>query len=376
MSIIRSVSCLYKILSKLLANRLKKVLASIISSSKSAFVPGRQILDDVLALNEVIDHARKEKKECFIFKDDFQQACDCVNWDFLRSLFRRFGFYSKWCAWMEACIFKSSLSILVNGCPTTDFWAERGLRQGDPLSLFLFTLVAEILADLVNRAAIVERFEGYVVSEELNVRILQFADDTVILGSGRWENLRSIKSIFRGFELISDLKVNFFKSKIYGVNIREEFIEGASHYLCSCRDQFPLRFLGIVVGSNPRRVTSWNKVIRSLKSKLSNWKARFLSLGGRVTLLTSFLTNIPIYTMSFYRAPVSVVKEVIQIQYKFLWCGREDKDVLAGLVGPIRVNQRQRVVLALNIFVLLTKLCCVNGNGSFLKRMDLRGRIF
>lgn len=73
------MSCLYKIISRILANRLKKVLPNLISLSLSAFVPGRNFFDGVLAINEIIDNARKEKNECFIFKVDFQQAYDCVN---------------------------------------------------------------------------------------------------------------------------------------------------------------------------------------------------------------------------------------------------------------------------------------------------------
>lgn len=107
------------------------------------------MLDEVLALNEIIEHARKDKKECFIFKVNFQQTYDCVNWGFLRSLFQHFGFGEKWCNWMETCVFNSSMSILINGSLTKDFWVERGLRQGDSLSPFLFTLVAEGLAILV-----------------------------------------------------------------------------------------------------------------------------------------------------------------------------------------------------------------------------------
>lgn len=299
---------LYKILSKILANRLKKVLPSVISHSQSGFVSGRQILDGVLALNEVIDLAKKEKKECFIFKADYQQAYDCVNWDILRSLFQKLGFGSNWCRWMEACIFNSSMSILVNGSPTQDFWAERGLSQGDPLSPFLFTLVVEILAGLVKKVETLCMFEGFIINTEVDVKILQFADDTIILGSGCWNYLRSIKSIFRGFELISGLKVNFFKSKIFGVNIKEESMEGASQFLCCCRDELPFKFLDISVGSNPRRCETWNPILQSLKKKLSNWKAGFLSIGGRVTLLNSVLSSIPIYTLSFY-----LIKEIIQI---------------------------------------------------------------
>ncbi|XP_058760611.1 uncharacterized protein LOC131633951 [Vicia villosa] len=239
----------------------------------------------------------------------------------LRELFVKFGFSIKWCKWMEACIFNSSLSILVNGSPTKDFWAEKGLRQGDPLSPFLFTLVVEGLAVMFNKAAELGSFDGFQVSNNLTVRILQFADDTVIVGRGCWKNLWTVKSIFRGFELISGLKVNFSKSKVYGVNLQKSFMDSVSQFLSCCRDVLPFKFLGIFVGSNPRRCESWRGVLRSLKKKLSLWKCRFLSIGGRVTLLNSVLSSIPIYTMSFFKAPVKIIKEIITIQSRFLWCG-------------------------------------------------------
>ncbi|XP_058749365.1 uncharacterized protein LOC131622352 [Vicia villosa] len=289
------VGCLYKIISKILANRIKKVLKSIISPCQSAFVPDRQILDGVLALNEIVDHARKEKKECFIFKVDFQQAYDCVNWGFLRSLFHKFGFGSKWCKWMEACVFNSSMSILVNGSPTKDFWVERGLRQGDPLSPFLFTLVAEGLAMVVQKAAALGRFEGYKIKENLEIRILQFADDTVLVGSGCWE----------------------------------DFLDRASQFLCCSREVFPFKFLGIHVGLNPRRCSSWTPVVSSLKKRLSSWKARMISIRRRVTLLNSVLSSIPVFTMSFYRAPIKIIKEIISIQSRFLRCGNEEKKCIS-----------------------------------------------
>lgn len=118
-------------------------MGGIISPCQTAFVPGRQILDGVVVLNEIIDMSSREKREFLILKVDFEQAYDCVNWNHQRKMLTNFGFGSKWGRWMEACVFNSSMSILVNGSPSRDFKVERGLRQGDPQSPFLFTLVTE-----------------------------------------------------------------------------------------------------------------------------------------------------------------------------------------------------------------------------------------
>lgn len=140
------------------------------------------------------------------------------------------------------------------------------------------------------------------------MRILQFADDMVLVGTRSWANLWSIKAIFRGFGLISGLKVNFCKSKIFGINVPEDFLNRASQFLCCSRDILPFKFLGIFVGLNPRRCNSWTSVVCNLKQKLSTWKARMISIGGWVTLLNSVLSNIPVITMSFYRAAIKIIK--------------------------------------------------------------------
>lgn len=181
------------------------------------------------------------------------------------------------------------------------------------------------MAVLVQKAGKEGIFEGYKVNDDLEIKLIQFADNTIMVGKESWNNLLSIKAIFKGFELVSGLKVNFFKSNIYGVNVDESFMETSSHFLSCCIDILPFKFLGIHVDSNPRRCSFWNPVLDTLRKKLSSWKARVLSIGGRVTLLTSILSSLPIYTMSFFKAPVKIIKEIIKIQSRFLWCGNKDK---------------------------------------------------
>jgi hypothetical protein len=138
------IGSVYKILSKILANRLKGVLGKLIFSCQSAFLPQRQILDGVVVLNEIIDLAKRRKDNCLLFKVDFERAYDStVNWGFLESMMVKMGFSEVWLKWMRACIFESSMFILVNGSPTENFKVGRGLRQGDPLSPFLFLIVVE-----------------------------------------------------------------------------------------------------------------------------------------------------------------------------------------------------------------------------------------
>jgi len=130
------VGCLYKILAKVLANRLRLVIGKVISETQSAFVKDRQILDGVLIAIEVVDEARKMKKELLLFKVDFEKAYDSVDWTYLDEVMRKMAFPILWRKWIKECISTTTTSFLVNGSPTDEFHLERGLQQGDPLSPF------------------------------------------------------------------------------------------------------------------------------------------------------------------------------------------------------------------------------------------------
>ncbi|GKB41011.1 RNA-directed DNA polymerase, eukaryota [Tanacetum coccineum] len=139
------IGSLYKIIAKILANRLVGVLGDLVSEVQSAFVADRQILDGPLILNEVLQWCKAKKKQTFIFKIDFEKAYDSVRWDFLGDVLNRFGFGAKWCGWIQECLRSSRGSVLVNGSTTEEFQFYKGLKQGDPLSPFLFILVMESL---------------------------------------------------------------------------------------------------------------------------------------------------------------------------------------------------------------------------------------
>jgi hypothetical protein len=209
----------------------------------------------------------------------------------------------------------------VNGSPTEDFIVGKGLRQGDPLSPFLFLIVAEGLSGLMRKAMDGGLFRGYSVSNNILFHTLQFADDTIIVGEGIRDNLWTIKTVLRSFELVSGLKVNFFKSKLYGINLDDDFLRAASVFLHCGVDSIPFKFLGIPVGANPRRKATWSTILDSMKRRLSSWNGRHLSIGGRLTLINSVLSSLPLYFFSFYKSPKSVILELVRLQRNFLWGG-------------------------------------------------------
>lgn len=154
---------MYKVLSKVLTNILRKVIGSVISDSESAFIQGGQILDEILVANDIVDDARKLKKELLLFKVDFEKTFDSVYWKYFKTVMVKLNFPILSRKWIIECVSTTSASILVNGCPTNEFKFERGLRQGDPLSQFLFLVAVEEINVLLKASMEARFFTRYSV---------------------------------------------------------------------------------------------------------------------------------------------------------------------------------------------------------------------
>jgi hypothetical protein len=294
------LGCLYKLVSKVLTARLAKVIGGLIPSTQSAFIKGRQLVDGVVVVNEIIDYAKKSKKACLVLKVDFEKAYNSVDWGFLDYMLGRFGFGDKWRAWMKACVCSGNMSVLVNGSPTEEICIKRGLKQGDPLAPFLFLLVAEGLGGLMRMAVERGRFKPFVVGRSgFPVSILQYADDTLCIGEPSVENLWALKAILRGFELASGLRVNFWKSCLIGVNVSNDFLFMASDFLNCKIGSLPFKYLGLPVGAKPRLSSTWAPMVDSIWKRLGSWGNKYISLGGRIVLINAVLNSLPIFFSIF-----------------------------------------------------------------------------
>ena len=212
------VGSLYKILSKVLANRIRRVMSLAISQHQNAFVEGRQILDAVLIANEAVDYILRGKEKGILCKLDIEKAYDHIRWDFLLQMLERMGFGPKWIRWINWCISTASFSVLINGSPAGFFGSSRGLRQGDPLSPYLFVIGMEALSCLLKRAV-----EGNFISGcrfggrdggEIVISHLLHVDDTIIFCDANAEQLMYLRWTLMWYEAFSGLKINLHKSEI------------------------------------------------------------------------------------------------------------------------------------------------------------------
>ncbi|GKC10692.1 RNA-directed DNA polymerase, eukaryota [Tanacetum coccineum] len=206
------IGCFYKIIAKILANRLSMVISDLISDVQSAFVPNRQILDGPFILNELISWCKFHKSKAMIFKVDFEKAFDSVRWDYLDGILSNFGFGSKWREWIHSCLTSAMGSILVNGSLTSEFKFHKGLKQGDPLSPFLFILVMESLHLSFNNILNAGLFKGIRIDDSLTLSHLFYVDDAVFIGyvlrSSPWNCIiRELSSLSsQGINLLAHLK--------------------------------------------------------------------------------------------------------------------------------------------------------------------------
>ncbi|KAJ0628987.1 putative RNA-directed DNA polymerase [Helianthus annuus] len=260
-------------------------------------------------------------------KVDIHKAYDSLNWDFLNSIMIQMNFPPRWCMWAMAILQSSRASVLVNGSPTLEFNCTRGLRQGDPLSPFLFIMAMEALTGIMHKASSIGLFQGIKCSTNGPILThLLYADDVVFLGKWSVENAKNLRRILRCFFMASGLKVNLAESNIFGVGIEHNEAEVMANVLGCKAGSFPFKYQGLQVGGNMNLIKNWKPVLEVFKNRLSIWKGKTLSCGGRITLIKSVLNSLPNYYFSLYKAPVQVIKELESIRRSFFWSGTEDKN--------------------------------------------------
>lgn len=173
----------YKIISKVLAKKLKVWLNKIISENQSAFIPGMLITDNVLIAHELMHslHTKNLKTKFMAIKLDISKAFDKVEWEFLIRIMRQMVFTDTWCRWIYKCMFMVSYSVLINGEPTKTIYPQRGIRQGDPISPYLYIICTEGLSQLLKKAIQDQKLHGYKASRAgPAISHLLFADDSLL----------------------------------------------------------------------------------------------------------------------------------------------------------------------------------------------------
>nr|GEV51997.1 RNA-directed DNA polymerase, eukaryota [Tanacetum cinerariifolium] len=257
--------------------------------------------DGPFILNELIAWCKRKKKQAMIFKVDFAKVYGSVRWDYLLDVLHAFGFGPNWCKWIRGMFSSSMALVLVNGNPSLEFPFFCGLKQGDPLAPYLFILIMESLHISFSRATSAGVFNGIRINDSTVISHLFYADDAIFMGEWSDYNMANIVKILRCFFLASGLKINIQKSQILGVGIHRNHVSRAALLIGCTVIKTPFQYLGVMVGDCMARKFAWSDIVYKSHHRLSKWKVKTLSIGGRLTLLNSVLGATPLYNMSIYK---------------------------------------------------------------------------
>ncbi|GJV04311.1 RNA-directed DNA polymerase, eukaryota, reverse transcriptase zinc-binding domain protein [Tanacetum coccineum] len=231
------------------------VIDGIVNEVQSAFIANRQILDGPFILNEIIHWCKAKKKQTMIFKVDFEKAFDSV---------------------------RTQENGLVNGSPTSEFQFFKGLKQGDPLSPFLFILAMESLHLSFQNVVNAGLFKGVDLDSSLQLSHLFYADDVVFLGQWCDSNISTIIRVLDCFFRASGLRINLHKSKLMGIAVENSLVDFAANNIGCMTLNVPFSYLGVNIGGHMSRIKSWDVVINKIHSRLSKWKMKVLSIGDTI----------------------------------------------------------------------------------------------
>jgi hypothetical protein len=349
---LRSISLcnvLYKVVSKVLANRLKVVLPVIISPSQSAFVPDRLISDNILVAYEILHYMRSKRRGKVgyaVVKLDTSKAYDRVEWLFLSDMMSRMGFSQVWIELIMKCVSTVRYKVKVNGSLTEEIIPEQGLRQGDPLSPHLFLSCAEGFSALLKKAENEGEIGGVKICHGApSISHLLFADDSLILvranGEDATKQLQYILDLYAecsvqvinnkasgypGFVWCSGQVINKDKSAImFSKNTSAGCKSAVTLQLGINRESFNDKYPGLPIHVGNNKAQIFNYLKERVWQRIQGWKEKLLSNAGKEIMIKAVAQAIPTYAMGCF----DITKEIcdqISRQICRYWWNQNDKE--------------------------------------------------
>ena len=319
----------YKIISKILVNRLKPILQQLVSPFQNAFVPGRLMSDNCLIAHEVDNKLKKQKKGkefMATLKVDMYKAYDKVDWKFLDWILMRMGFEQKFRHWVMQCVTTVSYSVLINGEPSKKFKPSCGLRQGDSLSPYLFILVMEVFSQMISQEEVQGRLQGIKISRSSPaISHLFFADDSLLFFKASPQSCATIKNLIQRFSRVSGEVINFTKSAImFSPNTPQRF----KRFLRSIIGTQSTEELGKYLGNDIEvdgRSTSWfGPIVEKIKNRVGDWSSLALSHARKILFINAILAAMCQHVLSVFLLPKKISDDINRIFARFLWRNGSD----------------------------------------------------
>ncbi|KAK1261700.1 hypothetical protein QJS04_geneDACA000894 [Acorus gramineus] len=292
----------YKILAHILVHRLKPVLMQLVGKEQGAFVPHRSIHAHLLLFQDMLHSLqhRKGKHALFAAKIDLASAYDSIEWLCLDKTMRVFGFPPKWRSWIMECVTQSRSAILLNGSSSQWIYPGRGLRQGDPLSPYLFVLVAEVMS----------------------LSHILYADDLVVMSTATPTQCQAVRQVLQDVHHMTGLTVSWPKSTVrFSPQVHPRWRRWMSRILRLKAAAGGCKYLGVpVIGERSRRARC-SFVADHVKQHIQGWKSQQLTMAGRLLLIKSVLNALPIHLLQATTLALSTIHDIEKATRSFLWSG-------------------------------------------------------
>jgi retron-type reverse transcriptase len=322
-----------KLLTKLLANKLQKVILKIIHKNQYGFLNERSIHGCLAWAFEYLYLCKKSKKEMVILKLDFEKAFDRIEHQAIIEVLHDKGFGPKWKQWMKIIMSSGTSPILLNGVPSKVFHCRRRVRQGDPLSPLIFVLAADLLQSIINSA----QHRGF-LSLPLprgwgtKFPIVQYADDTLLFLEACPRQLMLLKSLLNTFADSTGLKVNYQKSSIYPINVDQDKMKILALTFGCQIGVYHFTYLGLPMGPNKPKVEDFFSLVQIIERRLVS-TSNFLTQAGKLEMVNSVLSAVPTFFMSTIKLPSTIIKLIDKYRKHCFWRGSDLNDRKPPLVA-------------------------------------------
>ncbi|PKU66661.1 Putative ribonuclease H protein [Dendrobium catenatum] len=307
---------LYKIVAKVIANRLKVVLPYIIHENQSGFIANRCSTDNIILAAELLRDFKGSKKK-FCAKLDVKKAFDTVSREFIIARLLQKGFPETFVSWIKGCISDIYFSICLNGSLESFFKSSSGLRQGCPLSPLLFCIAMDGLSNILNDPTASPNFKG-ISCKNFCINHLLYADDLLVMGESTRSNVIQLNRCLHLFASLSGLQINSSKSAIIFSNNDPE-----NQWICEelgiQNVNLHLTYLGIPISPKRLKASHFQPLLSRISALLAGWKNKFLSFAGRVQFIKFTITNSIAYWIRGSIIPKGCCAAINKLCSKFLF---------------------------------------------------------
>ena len=302
----------YKILTKTLADRLQKVLPSIISNDQVGYIKGRYIGENLRTILDIFEFTTTKTNPGIAVFLDFEKAFDTISWKFMFKALGNFNFGDNFIKWVNVLYSEPLCCVTNNGYSSNFFATSRGIRQGCPISALLFIIVAEIMSITIRNN---DKIHGLMFGGH-ETTLTQLADDTTLFLKDT-DSLQEAFNILEHFYICSGLKLN--KDKTEAIKLGIDNIDSTKFGIKWIRG--PIKVLGIWIGKNLDEIRQKNfeEKLHKIQHLVNMWRSRHLSIKGKITLLKSQALPLILYPASVLFIPEEVVKELDEIFFGFIW---------------------------------------------------------